>query len=212
VASRRCIGPARAHGSAHTVARPLSIALLATALGLVAACNTMMPNSAPKPMVPIEETVENSATVEKIDLDRRIVALKNPSGELVAMHVDAAVQNLSQVKVGDRVVVRYREAIAAAISKTAEGQPVTVVDLAAERAGPGELPSAIASSTTNVPVTITAVDTKHNIVSFYREDGLVRALKAKEPQAQEFLKQLTPGDTVVVSFTEAIAISVEPAK
>jgi len=195
----------------HTVARPLSIALLATALGLVAACNTMMPTSAPKPMVPIEETVESSATVEKIDLDRRIVVLRNSSGELVAMHVDAAVQNLSQVKVGDRVVVRYREAIAAAISTTAEGHPVTV-DLAAERAGPGELPSAIASSTTNVPVTITAVDIKHNIVSFYREDGLVRALKAKEPQAQEFIKQLKPGDTVVVSFTEAIAISVEPAK
>jgi hypothetical protein len=69
-----------------------------------------------------------------------------------------------------------------------------------------------ASSTTNVPVTVTAVDTKHNIVSFYREDGLVRALKVKEPQAQEFIKQLKPGDTVVISFTEAIAISVEPAK
>jgi hypothetical protein len=171
----------------------------------------MMPKSEPKPMVPIEETVEISATVEKINLERRLVALKSPSGELVTMHVDPAVPNLSQVKVGDRVVVQYREAIGASISKTAEGQPVTV-DLAAERAGPGELPSATASSTTNVPVTITAVDTKHNIVSFYREDGLVRALKVKEPQAQEFIKQLKPGDTVVVSFTEAIAISVERAK
>jgi hypothetical protein len=195
----------------HTVAYPLSIALLTTALGLIAACDTMMANSEPKPMVPIEETVEISATVEKINLERRLVALKSPNGELVAVHVDPAVQNLSQVKIGDRVVVRYREAIGAAISKTAEGQPVTV-DLAAERAGPGELPSATASSTTNVPVTVTAVDTKHNIVSFYREDGLVRALKVKEPQAQEFIKQLKPGDTVVISFTEAIAISVEPAK
>jgi hypothetical protein len=40
----------------------------------------------------------------------------------------------------------------------------------------------------------------------------VRALKVREPQAQEFIKQLKPGDTVVVSFTDAIAISVEPAK
>jgi hypothetical protein len=61
----------------------------------------MMPKSEPIPLVPIEETVEISATVEKINLDRRIVAFKNPSGELVAMHVDPAVQNLSQVKVGD---------------------------------------------------------------------------------------------------------------
>jgi hypothetical protein len=195
----------------HTVARAFMSALLATAFGFVVACDTMTAKSEPKPMAPIEETVEISTTVVKIDPDRRIVALKHPSGELVAMHVDPAVQNLSQVKVGDRVVVRYREAIGAAISRTAEGQPVTV-DLAAQRAGPGELPSATASSTTNVPVTVTAVDTRYHIVSFYREDGVVRALKVKEPQAQEFLKQLKPGDTVVVSFTEAIAISVEPAK
>jgi len=32
------------------------------------------------------------------------------------------------------------------------------------------------------------------------------------PQAKEFIKQLKPGDTVVVTFTEALALSVEPAK
>jgi hypothetical protein len=164
----------------------------------------------PKPMETIEDTAEVSATVEKIDLEKRLLSLKTETGEMVTVEVDPAVQNLPQVKVGDRVVARYREAIGATIA-TSSGQPVTV-DLDADRAKPGERPSARASATTNIPVTITAVDTKSNQVSFYGADGLVRAITVETPQAKEFIKQLKPGDNVVVTFTEAIAVSVEPAK
>jgi len=121
------------------------------------------------------------------------------------------VQNLPQVKVGDRVVARYREAIGATISSSAAGAPVTV-DLAEKRADPGQKPAAETSSTTNIPVTITAVDTKSNLVTFAGQDGLVRAITVTTPEAKEFIKQLKPGDTVVISYTEALAISVEPAK
>jgi len=162
-------------------------------------------------MSTIEETAEVSATVEKMDLDQRLLSLKTESGDMVTVEVDPAVQNLPQVKVGDRVVARYREAIGATISTTASGQPVTV-DLDADTAKPGERPSARASTTTNIPVTITSVDTKHNQVSFYGADGLVRAITVETPQAKEFIKQLKAGDNVVVTFTEAIAVSVEPAK
>jgi hypothetical protein len=195
------------------IARSISGALLATAaLMLVAACDTMMPKSEPKPMAPIEDTVEVSATVEKIDVAKRLLSLRSEEGDQVTIEVDPAVRNLAQVKVGDRVVARYREAIGASISTTAKsGDPVTV-DLAADRAEPGQQPRAQASSTTNIPVTITAVDTKTNLVNFYGEDGLVRAITVETPQAREFIKQLKPGDTVVVTYTEALAISVEPAK
>jgi hypothetical protein len=188
-------------------------ALFATAaLGLLAACDTMTTKSEPKPMTPIENIVEVSATVEKLDLQRRLLSLKSEqTGEQLTVQVDPAVQNLPQVKVGDRVVARYREAIGATISASAAGDPVTV-DLAQKRADPGQKPAAETSSTTNIPVTITAVDTKSNLVTFAGQDGLVRAITVTTPEAKEFIKQLKPGDTVVISYTEALAISVEPAK
>ena len=193
-----------------TAAASLRIVLLASAaLTLVTACDTMLPKSEPKPMTPIEDTVEVSATVEKLDLERRLLSLKGQSGELLTVQVDPAVQNLPQVKVGDRVVARYREAIGASIVKTPAGSPT--VELEAKKAEPGQKPSTEASTTTNIPVTITAVDTKNHIVTFYGEDGLVRAIALQTPQAQEFIKQVKPGDTVVVSYTEALAVSVEPA-
>ncbi len=195
------------------VGRSLAVALIATSsILLVTACDTMTPKSEPKAMTPIENTIEASATVEKLDLPTRLLTLKRENGEVVTVEVDPAVQNLPQVKVGDRVLVRYKEAIGASINATAAGQPVTV-DLAIDHAKPGEVPRAQASSTTNIPVTITAVDTKSNHVSFSRaEDGLVRAITVESPQAKEFIKQLKPGDTVVITYTEALAISVEPAK
>jgi hypothetical protein len=55
------------------------------------------------------------------------------------------------------------------------------------------------------------VNTRTNTVSFFGQDGLVRALTVETPQAQAFIRQLKAGDNVIVSFTEAIALSVEPA-
>ena len=192
--------------------RSLAVALMAgTAILLATACDTMAAKAEPKAMTPIENTIKASATVTAIDVPKRLLSLKREDGEVVTVEVDPAVQNLPQVKVGDRVVVDYKEAIGASINATAAGQPVSV-DLVADHAKLGESPQAHASTTTNIPVTITSVDTKTNLVSFTGADGFVRAITVESPQGKEFIKQLKPGDTVVITYTEALAISVEPAK
>jgi hypothetical protein len=61
-------------------------------------------------------------------------------------------------------------------------------------------------------VRITSVDKKNNVVNFYGSDGLARSLPVRSPQGQEFIGKLKAGDEVEVSYTEAVALSVEPAK
>jgi hypothetical protein len=60
-------------------------------------------------------------------------------------------------------------------------------------------------------VKIKDVDTKNNVVSFYGEDGLLRAFPVQTDQGRAFIKKLKPGDEVGVTYTEALAVSVEPA-
>ena len=48
-------------------------------------------------------------------------------------------------------------------------------------------------------------------MSFFGDDGLVRALTVEKPESQAFIARLKPGDRVLVTYTEALAISVEPA-
>lgn len=60
--------------------------------------------------------------------------------------------------------------------------------------------------------TIVSVDSKTNEVRFYGPDKRVRTVELETPEAQAFAKKLKAGDEVVVTFTEALAVSVEPAR
>lgn len=186
----------------------LSVAGALFAMITLSACESSSP---PRPMQTIEDTVEASATVESVDVLNRLMTIKTEAGDLVTLEVGPEVQNLVQVRQGDRVVVRYREAIGARISNDAAGQPVSI-DVDTDRARLGQRPSARASATTNVPVTINSVDTRSNLVTFSGPDGLVRSITVATPEGRDFIRQLKKGDTVVLSFTEAFAVSVEPAK
>ncbi|HSD74389.1 MAG TPA: hypothetical protein VLB75_06435 [Steroidobacteraceae bacterium] len=186
---------------------PALVALLAWLAG----CATQEP---PKP-VTIENTEEVRATVEAVDPVTRMLSLKGPGGDVVTVQVDPEVRNLPQVKVGDHVVVRYYEALGAelksrggtATSATSDPEAAVMVGRAEE----GQRPAGVVSSQTSTVVKIKDIDTKNNVVSFYGEDGLLRAFPVQTPQGREFIKKLKPGDEVGVTYTEALAVSVEPA-
>jgi hypothetical protein len=62
-----------------------------------------------------------------------------------------------------------------------------------------------------VTVVIDEVDTENNIVVFTGPRGFTRVVAVQTPQGQQFIRQLKPGDKVDLTYTEAIAINVEPA-
>ena len=186
--------------------RPVGTALF---LLLLAACA-----KEPAPIT-IEGTEEVSATVEAIDVDTRMVVLRESDGTQFALVVDPEVRNLEQVKVGDRVVTRYRESLGAQLRKRGDGSGDTqepAVSSTSARAADGAMPSVTSSTQTSQTVRITNVDTKNHIVSFYGSDGLARVLPVRSPEGQEFIAGLKAGDEVELTYTEAVAMSVEPAQ
>jgi hypothetical protein len=165
--------------------------------------------------VSIEGTEEVSATVEAIDVNTRMVVLRESDGTEFALLVPEEVRNLAQVKVGDRVVTRYRESLGAQLRKRGDGSGDTqapAVSTTAARAADGAKPSLTSSTETSQTVRITNVDKKNHIVSFYGSDGLARVLPVRTPQGQEFIAGLEAGDEVELTYTEAVAMSVEPAQ
>jgi len=178
---------------------------------LLAACASDPPAPAS-----IENVEEVSATVQSIDVEKRLVTLRdNEGGEPVTVQVSPEVRNLAQVKAGDQVVVRYYEALAAELRSRGDGSGSTqapVRDTAMGRAAEGARPAALVGEETKQTVRIVSVDNKNHIVSFYGSDGLSRAVPVRTPQGQEFVSKLKPGDEVELTYTEALAVSVEPAK
>jgi hypothetical protein len=182
-----------------------SLLVTLAALTALSGCAT-----APKPFE-LTETLEARATVTEIDLASRVMTLRGPAGNEFTFEVDPAVRNLPQVKVGDDVVVRYFETIGAALRKPGDSTEASVA-LADGVADPGDRPAAAIGTRTTLPVTIVSIDSKTNEVRFYGPDKRVRTVELETPEAQAFAKKLKAGDEVIVTFTEALAVSVEPVR
>lgn len=171
--------------------------------------------SKPPEPVNIEKTKEATATVESVNVDKRLITLLLPDGEKFTVEVDPGVRNLAQVKAGDHVIARYYEALAAQLRQRGDGAGTTeapLVEVGVGRAIPGGRPGGFVGTQSTQTVRITNVDIKNHVVSFYGSDGLARSIPVLSPQGQEFIGKLKKGDEVELTYTEAVAISIEPAE
>lgn len=177
-------------------------------LGLLAACQSGTDDQAAIKGAVVERSVEASAVVQSVDQETRLVVLERDDGTTVKIVAGSEVRNLAQVDPGDRVVVRYLRAIAAQMAQP--GAAKTEAATASARAPEGEKPAALAGAEIRTTVRIVSVDMATNQVVFTPPDGIVRSVVVREPEMQAFVGTLKPGDEVDVTFTEALAISVEP--
>jgi len=162
--------------------------------------------------VKVENTQTLTATVTSIDLPKRLVTLKADNGNQTTVEVSPEVTNLPQVKAGDKVVVQYYQGLGAVFKKKGESTTVGKVDQtdAVARAAPGDKPGAAVGTTVTTTVVIEAVDKAKNQVSFTGPKGALRTVDVKDPAAQKFISQLKKGDQVELTYTEALAVSVQP--
>jgi len=151
------------------------------------------------------DAVSITATVEKIDQKARLVTLKGPEGNEVTIHVDKRVKNLPQVKKGDEVVVDYLESVAVDLHKHGE-PPEVSASAGVTTAKPGEPPGGVATKRIRVTATISAIDPAKQTVTLTGPRGNSVPVKVKDASRLEALKV---GDSVDVTYTEALAIAVK---
>jgi hypothetical protein len=187
------------------VATGCALALLLTAAG----CAEKKPTGPPPSGTISEGTATVTATVEKIDLKTRRVTLKGPDGTLNTIKVGPEVQNLPQVKKGDQVVVSYYESIGYEVKRKGTAEPGVAAAGEAARAEPGQKPAAVAANAVTVTTTITAIDKKAGTVTLTLPDGETSVVKVRDPTN---LDRVAKGDLVEITYTEAVAIAVEPKK
>ncbi len=153
------------------------------------------------------QSVETQATVTAIDLKTRMVTLKGPDGNETTIYVDERARNLPQVKVGDVVKVAYLQAVAWKVNKSNKAAP-TEAETAEVRAKPGEKPGGAAGQRITFTATIEAIDLANGTVTLKGPQGNSRTIKARNPAN---LKKVKVGELVDITYTEAVAIKVEPA-
>ena len=145
--------------------------------------------------------------ITAVDVANRIVSIKGPKGNISDLRVDPAVRNLEQVKVGDRVSVRYLEALTLTLKKDGKALPSSTKASDAARAKEGERPGGVVAEQVTVTAEVTAVDAKTGIVTLKGPKQVVD-LHVQDP---EQLKLIKVGDQIEAVYTQALAVSLEPA-
>lgn len=164
--------------------------------------------AAATPGAVVADSVKVEAEVMAVDMKTRTVTLKGPEGNVFDVVVGKGVKNLGQVKVGDRVVTEYFEALAIKLKKGG-GLRETVESSDMQRAQPGQKPGAMKTREVSFVADVMEVDTKASTITVLGAKGRVVKLKIKDPAVLADIKQ---GDQIEGTYIQATALVVVPAK
>jgi Cu/Ag efflux protein CusF len=156
------------------------------------------------------QIIESTAIVQAVDQKQRLVTLKDESsGEIATLQVDDSVKNLKQVKKGDRVTIQYYAALVWNLIKNKNRvEPSQSASQTVTSAKPGEKPAGEAKRTVHLIAEIEKIDSKAPSVTLKGPDGNSETFVVQHP---EKLKGVKVGDQVDITYTEALAVSVEEA-
>jgi hypothetical protein len=153
-----------------------------------------------------QNIVTITAKVKAIDHKTRHVTLQRPDGSVVKFVAGDEVRNLAQVKVGDELSVTYYESLAFEVKKPGDAVPGAAMAEEAGRAKLGEKPGAASARAVTITSTIAAIDKAAMTVTLKAADGEMTTIKARNP---DNLNRVVVGDLVEITYTEALAISVD---
>jgi hypothetical protein len=181
-----------------------------TTLGLVFAAALLVAGCAEmsRPRTATEATlVTASATVVAVDQSSRDVTLRDDAdGTTFTVTAGPEVRNLDQLAAGDRVTLDYYQSLTVDMADPADtGEPAGAVITA--RAPEGAAPGGAALTTTSLVVTLTNYDRGSGLASFRTPDGFTRRAVVP-PNLRRFAESLTPGARVLVTMTEAVAVTI----
>jgi Cu/Ag efflux protein CusF len=145
-------------------------------------------------------------TVEAVDTEAKTVTIKGPKRTLTLPVKDP--KKLEMIKVGDPVVAKYYEGLALAVKKPGEAAPSASAQETVATSKPGETPAGAIAQQITATVTVVAIDKQARTVTVKGPQGNTETVKARDPKN---LDKLNVGDLVELTYTRALAISLDKA-
>ena len=154
-----------------------------------------------------ERVAQVTASVEALDSAKRTATLKGRGGDIFTVLVGPEVRNFDRIRVGDLVVVRYLEALTLELKKRGTAMRERIDRDVTDRAPADERPARVSAHEVHVVADVIALDP---VTQTVRLRGPTRVVDLRVDDPEQF-KLVALGDQVEATYTEAVAISVEPA-
>jgi Cu/Ag efflux protein CusF len=149
--------------------------------------------------------VSETVTIEAIDYKSRLVTLKDSTGTSETVYVGPEVKRFDALKVGDKVTFRYYESVVYQIRKPGDksAQPSGTAGIVRSE---GAKPGGTVSQQLSATVTVDAIDMAVPSVTVRADDGRKMSFRVENKKNLEGVKV---GDRVEITYTQALAISVQ---
>jgi hypothetical protein len=189
---------------------PAVLAFLA--LPVCASAQSQPPVTKPSPgmLSQMKNEVTAKGTIEAIDADRRIVTVKFDGGYSEVVSASPDVKRFSEVKVGDRVTVRYYESVVLVLRKasdTSTPAPPAMSDKSAATPGEGAHPGGTAARQRKATVTVVSIDKAVPSITVKTPEGHTVTRKIHDAKN---LEGVAPGDKIDITYTEAMLVNIGP--
>jgi hypothetical protein len=159
-----------------------------------------------KPSMSATETAQITALVEAINHETREVTLRGPQGNTVSFVASEEARNLGQVSVGDIVVAEYTQSVTIDVVAGDGSAPGAGEFEVAGRTEEGQMPGVAAMNTVVIQASVEEINLEANTFKLKGPSGEIKEYTARNP---ENLKKAEVGDNVIITLTEAVALSVE---
>lgn len=147
-------------------------------------------------------------TVERIEASTRMLTIKEPNGNYETMFVPPAENTrFSEIKVGDKMTVRYYDNVIVRLSRPGERSVNTASSAVTPGRGP-QTAGTVAKQRT-ITATIIAIDAKVPSITLRGPNNWRYSSRVQDAKLLENLKV---GDRLHITWTEAALISFESAE
>jgi Cu/Ag efflux protein CusF len=181
--------------------------MLLSTLGLtLLAAAPAAAEEAQRPTATQSRTVHGTVVVTKVDRKARTITVQRDDGSTRVVDVPQEVKAFDTIKPGDHVDIDYTEGVA--LSMLPPGSKLSTTEkqsMQRTRAGAGTATHEVTAS-----AVIVAVDPDNNTITFKGPKGNVQTVTVSDPDVQQKLQNLKPGQVVQLTYTEAMAASIRP--
>lgn len=178
----------------------------AIAWPVAAQTGTVVVGSAPG-KVGVAKTVNVTATITAVDKATRDVTLMGPQGNELTVTAGPDVKNFDKLKVGDRVDAKYVEALTLQLVKGGGEKVARTEQAGAVGAKAGAQPGGAVGRQVTIVADVVGLDPATQTVTL---KGPQRTVDVVVSDPEQF-KRIAKGDQVQATYTQALAMGVEPA-
>jgi Cu/Ag efflux protein CusF len=163
---------------------------------------------AAQPEKMVGQLMHLTATVQKVDMKKRELTLKDDARNTMMVQVPEDVTRLENVKKGDRLNLDYYESAALSLKKPGESTGPAEAKIVERKEG--SLPGGLVARKISASAEIVKIDPTENKVTIKGPNGELDTINVKDPDVQADLQRLKKGDQIQVTYSQALAASITP--